>query len=425
MAYQQGAKMDAVDLYQPEAHTPAWLKRAGGFVRVHATQHWKALVVIVLLSGGGASWLWLGRGVPTQYITMPVTRGTVERAVTSTGSVNPSLTITVGTYVSGVIQQINCDFNTVVKKGQLCAKIDPRPYQTIVEQDQASVATAKAQLVKDQANLSYAQVNERRYATLLTQHAASQDSYDVALNALNQARAQVELDKASVLQRSAELDAAKVNLGYTNIAAPVDGIVVSRNVTMGQTVAASFQTPTLFLIATDLSKMQVDTNVSESDVGGVREGDKARFTVEAYPDRTFEGEVVQVRQAPQTVQNVVTYDVVLSVSNPDLLLKPGMTATVRIITEQRRSALRVPDQSLRYTPGGLAAGNEQAGQAASQVWILRQGRPIRVPVAIGLDDDSHSEILKGDIREGDRVVVSERSTAASTTSSSRPAMRFP
>lgn len=417
--------MDAVDFYQPEPHFIDWFKHLRGFVRVFAGQHWKVLAVVALLLGGSATWLWLGRSAPTQYVTLPVTRGAVERAVTSTGAVNPSLTITVGTYVSGVIQQINCDFNTVVKKGQLCAKIDPRPYQTIVEQDVASVATVKAQLVKDEANLSYAQVNERRYATLLAQHAASQDSYDVTLNVLNQARAQVELDKASVLQRSAELDAAKVNLGYTDIVAPVDGIVVSRNVTIGQTVAASFQTPTLFLIATDLSKMQVDTNVSESDVGGVRTGDRARFTVEAYPDRVFEGEVVQVRQAPQTVQNVVTYDVVLSVNNPELLLKPGMTATVRIITEQRQNALRVPDQALRYTPGGLAAGNEQAGQAASQVWILRGGRPIRVPVAIGLDDDTRTEILKGDIREGDRVVVSERSASASTTPSNRPAMRFP
>lgn len=327
----------------------------------------------------------------------------------------------------GVIQEIDCDFNTKVKKGQLCAKIDARPYQTIVEQNQASVATAKAQLSKDQANLAYTEIAEKRYAGLIASKATSRDSYDVAVNALDQARAQVAVDQAAIKQRQAELDAATVNLGYTNIVAPVDGIVVSRNVTMGQTVAASFQTPTLFLIATDLSKMQVDASVSESDVGSVHVGNKARFTVEAYPDKTFEGVVSQVRQAPQTVQNVITYDVVVTVANPQFLLMPGMTATVRVITAQRRNVLRVPDAALRYIPGGLSAASSQEAATTPGLWVLRSGRLTRVAVTTGLDDDSYAEIVTGDFKEGDSVIVSERTS----TSTSRkptgggPAMRLP
>ena len=383
-----------------------------------------AIAVAILALAGGLYWTFHG-GSNVAYVTAPITRGTVARSVSATGSVNPILTITVGSYVSGVIQEIDCDFNTVVKKGQLCAKIDPRPYQVVVEQNQAGVATAKAQLQKDQANLAYAQVSEARYAALIASKATSQDSYDVAVNSLNQARAQVALDQATIAQKNAELDAAQVNLGYTSIASPVDGIVVSRNVTMGQTVAASFQTPTLFLIAMDLSKMEIDTNVSESDVGGVRVGNKAPFTVEAFPDSTFEGVVTQVRQAPQTVQNVVTYDVVATVPNAQLLLKPGMTATVRVITAERDKVLRVPDQALRYVPGGLSSGSVQGAAPEPQIWVLRDGRPNRVAVKTGLDDDTYTEIVSGDIREGDNVIVSERASVGSKAKTAGPAMRLP
>jgi len=393
-----------------------------GMFRAHRAISLAVLSALILVAAG--AWWVFGSSASVAYVTVALARGDVTRAVTATGSVNPVLTITVGSYVSGVIQEIDCDFNTKVKKGQLCAKIDARPYQTIVEQNQASVATAKAQLLKDQANLAYAKADEGRYADLIAKDATSRDSYDIAVNALNQARAQVAVDQATIGQRNAELDAATVNLGYTNIVAPVDGIVVSRNVTMGQTVAASFQTPTLFLIATDLSKMEVDTNVSESDVGGVRVGDKARFTVEAFPETTFEGVVTQVRQAPQTVQNVVTYDVVATVPNPQLLLKPGMTATVRVITAERNKVLRVPDQALRYVPGGLSSSNAQAG-APPGLWVLRDGRPTHVAVTIGLDDDSFTEVVKGEVGEGDHVIVSERSGSTTRSAASRTALRLP
>ena len=219
---------------------------------------------LALIAAAAGLWYLMTPRPGSSYVTAPVTKGQVERAVTATGSLNPILTITVGSYVSGVIRDITCDFNTVVKKNQLCAQIDPRPYALIVNQDRATVANARAQLQKDQANLAYARVSEQRQANLLAAKATSQDNYDVAKNALEQAKAQVALDQANVQQRLAELEGAEVNLGYTRIIAPVDGVVVSRNVTIGQTVAASFQTPTLFLIATDLSTMQVDTSVSES-----------------------------------------------------------------------------------------------------------------------------------------------------------------
>jgi HlyD family secretion protein len=384
-------------------------------------------ILSALILAAVVAWWTFGSSATGGYVTAPLSRGNVTRAVTATGSVNPVLTITVGSYVSGVIQEIDCDFNTRVKKGQLCAKIDARPYQTIVEQNKAGVATAKAQRQKDQADLAYALINERRYANLRTQNATSRDSYDVAVNALNQARAQVAVDQATIDQRQAGLDAAIVNLGYTNIVAPVDGIVVSRNVTIGQTVASSFQTPTLFLIATDLSKMQVDTSVSESDVGSVHAGDKARFTVEAYPDKTFEGAVSQVRQAPQTVQNVITYDVVVTAANPQLLLKPGMTATVRVITAERHNVLRVSDAAIRYVPGGLSSASSQQGPTPG-VWVLRGGRPLRVAIATGLDDDTFTEVLKGDVKEGDRVIVSEHTDTTSPSRKSTnggPTMRLP
>ncbi len=374
---------------------------------------------LLLVLAVAAGWWSVGSAPPVRYTSVPASRGGIARAVTATGTVNPVLTIIVGTYVSGVIQQLYCDYNTEVKAGQICAKIDPRPYQTIVDQNQANLAVAKAQLEKDKANLAYAKVTYDRYSRLgKMDGSASQDAVDNAKNAYDQAVAQIGFDQATIDQRQAVLDAAQVNLDYTNIASPVDGTVVSRNVTMGQTVAASFQTPTLFLIATDLTNMQVDTNVSESDIGGIKAGNPASFTIEAFPTRSFTGQVVQVRQAPQTVQNVVTYDVVVSVANPDLLLKPGMTATMRVVTDRRDQVLRVPDQALRFSPSGLAGAAAQP-QGSAQVYVLRDGDAVPVPVKLGLDDDTNTEILGGDLKDGDQVIVAEQHDAASRASRPR------
>ncbi|MGN6806684.1 MAG: efflux RND transporter periplasmic adaptor subunit [Trinickia sp.] len=381
---------------------------------------WLALVA-VCLAGGGAAWWVMRTAAPVHYVSLPVTRGNVTRSVTATGTVNPVLTIIIGSYVSGVIQSQYCDFNTRVHKGQLCAKIDPRPYQTIVDQNKADLANARAQLVKDQAALAYAKAAYDRDTALLTRGIVSQDTVDNARSTYGQGVAQIEVDRSIIQQRTAALEAAQVNLDYTNIVSPVDGTVVSRNVTIGQTVAASFQTPILFLIATDLTQMQVDTSVSESDVGGVREGDKASFTVEAYPNRSFEGKVVQVRQAPQTVQNVVTYDVVIGAANAALLLKPGMTATTRIVIEQHKNVVRVPDQALRFSPTGVArpsrsspagAPPAQAGAGTTHVWVLRDGHPVSVAISTGLDDDTHTEVLTGSLQPGDMVIVAEQHDTA-------------
>ncbi len=397
-------------------------------------RRWRWVTVLCLIltataAAGIEAWRSSHAEAAVRYITATVTRGDVTRAVTASGSVNPVTTIQVGTYVSGVIQELHCDYNTVVRKGQLCAKIDARPYQVIVDQDRANLSTAKAQLAKDQTSLALAKLTYERTVDLRGRGIAAQDALDTAKSNYDEAAAQVDLDKATIEQRQAALNGAAINLAYTNSASPVNGTVVARNVTTGQTVAASFQTPTLFLIATDLTSMQVDANVSESDIGGIATGDKATFTVEAFPNRVFAGQVTEVRQAPQTVQNVVTYDVVISTSNPELLLKPGMTATVRIVTDHRDNVVRVPDQALRYTPGGFAgrgAGSSApAGKVddSNRVWVLRGGRPTAIPIVVGLNDDSYAEVLRGAVGAGDEVITSEQPVDAKA-GSRPPAFRL-
>ena len=379
-------------------------------------------VVIVAAVGAGAAWRLLDKPAPPTYVTTPAAKGDVVRTVVTTGSVNPVVTVQVGSYVSGPIKALYCDFNTKVKAGQLCAKIDPRTYDVALAQAKANLATAKAQHAKDRAGLAYAKLNYERDRGLVARGIVSQETVDADKSAYEQAAAQVKLDEATIAQRQAALEGAQVNLDYTDIVSPVDGIVVSRNVDVGQTVAASFQTPTLFLIAKDLTKMQVDTNVSESDIGRVKVGDRATFTVEAYPKKTFEGRVKEVRQAPITVQNVVTYDAVIGVDNPERLLLPGMTANAKIVTEERNDVLRVPQQALRFEPQGLPAAGGQPARGARReprVWILKAGRPVAVPVTVGLEDGTWAEITGGELAQGDAVVTDE--SAAGAAAARRPA----
>jgi HlyD family secretion protein len=350
-------------------------------------------------------WWALRGGTTVQYATAEVTIGAVTRTVTASGTVNPELTVIVGSYVSGVIQDITCDYNTEVKRGQSCAKIDPRPFQTQVDQAEANLAIAEAQLEKDRASLSYAEVVYERAATLVKTNAVSKDALDKAKSAHDELQAQIAFDQATIRQRQSALATAQVNLDYTNIVSPVDGTVVSRNVTIGQTVAASFQTPTLFLIASDLRRMQVDANVSESDIGAMVVGNKTTFKVDAFPARTFEGTVTEVRQSPQTVQNVVTYDVVIGVDNNDLALKPGMTAATRIVVDQRESVTRVPNEALRFNPSGIAS---RRSGGPSRVWVLRDGKPVLVSVISGLTDELYTELVQSDLKPGDPVIVGER-----------------
>ena len=379
-----------------------------GFCLRH--RYWVSTVLVIVLAIVAYSW-WQGRPLAPRYVTSPVTRGPIVKSIITTGTVNPVVTVQVGSYVSGVIQALHCDYNTVVKAGQLCAKIDPRPYQLAVDQSTANLASAKAQLAKDRASLAYAKTNYERDLSLLKEGVVSQDTVDTDKSAYAQGKAQIALDQATIQQHQAALNAAQVNLGYTNIVSPVDGIVISRNIDVGQTVAASFQTPTLFLIAKDLTKMQVDTNVSESDVGGAKLGQKASFTVEAYPNKVFWGQVTQIRQAPITVQNVVTYNVVVSVENPQLELLPGMTANTRIIADERSDSLRVPLQAIRFSPPGIqrkqGVNSKDAAKtdAGKRVWVLRNGQPHPVPVTTGLSDNTFVEITSGELKVGDPVIV--------------------
>jgi HlyD family secretion protein len=386
------------------------------------------LIVPLLIAAAIGWYFFFPSAQAVKYVTAPVTQGSIVRAVTATGTVNPVITVQVGTYVSGPITNIYVDFNSSVKAGQLMAKIDPRPFAAAVAQSSAAVANAKAQLAKDQANLAYQEVTYRRDVQLRKDDVVSQDQLDSQLNTYDQAKAQVGLDQAAIQQQEANLQTAKLNLNYTDIISPVDGTVVSRNVDVGQTVAASFQTPTLFLVAKDLTKMQVDCNVSESDIGDVRNGVHAEFTVDAFGERTFDGIVTQVRQAPITVQNVVTYDVVITVDNPELLLKPGMTANATLITARRDQVIRIPLEAVRFSPkrngGGNAATDGAAPRRNNRVFVLDNGKLKRVKITTGLDDGANIEMLSGPLQPGDLVVTDEiRQVSKAASSSSMP--RFP
>ena len=278
------------------------------------------------------------------------------------GCAQPVVTAQVGSFVSGNIKSWSCDYNTQVKVGQQCALIDPLPFQVVVDETDADVRTSKAQLVKDRAAAANARIVYERGRKLRDQGIVSQETLDADKSTLDQDAATTELDVATIASKEAALHAAKVNLGYTNIVSPVNGTVITRYIDVGYTVVSNLQSSTLFLIGKDMTSMQVDTNVSEADVGEVHDGQKANFTVQAYPNRTFEATVRQVRKGPITVQNVVTYDVVLDVPNKDLALLPGMTSDTHIITAERNNVLRVPLPATRFVPEGMGrAGRGGAG----------------------------------------------------------------
>jgi len=319
-----------------------------------------------------------------------------------------------------VIQALYCAANTNVKAGQICSKIDPRPYQTVVDQGNADLAAAEDRLEKDKTDLAHAKAAFERHEARRFERASwrskrraiSRKALDNSRRAYAQAQTQTKLDEATVAELQAALHAAETNLGDTDIIAPIVGTIVSRNVKIGQTVAAGAETPPLFLIAADLSVMQVNGKVGEDAVGEIKLGDKASFTVDSFADRSFAGEVMQIGTSPEAIQKVATYDVVITASNPELLLKPGMTATIKIVVARRDDVLRAPDQALRYSPAGRAAASGSSGGRTPldgwpQVWILREGRPAAVPVQLGLHAGAYTEIVKGDLKPGDDLIISE------------------
>ena len=373
-----------------------------------------AVVLIGVLAAGGFA-LFKNRGNGPQFRTEKVTRGDLRAAVTATGTVSAVTTVLVGTQVSGTVKELFVDFNTPVKKGQLLAQIDPALSEARVAQAKANLQAAEANVQKAEVALQDAVRTLERNRTLFAKNYIARSDLDTAETSQLSAQAQLRAARAQVEQSRAALQQEETNLRYTRILSPVDGVVISRNVDIGQTVAASFQTPTLFSIAQDLTRMQIDTNVDEADIGRIRVGQSVQFTVDAYPDVQFPGKVSEIRNAPITVQNVVTYDVVVKVANPEHKLKPGMTANVSIITASAQGALKIPNAALRFkwTPdkatdrgkGGAQAGGEQNGQRKQGVWILDGQTPRRAPIAAGISDGNSTAVVSGDLKEGDQVIV--------------------
>jgi HlyD family secretion protein len=349
-------------------------------------------------------------------LTVLVERGGIEATVSATGTLNPVHMVEVGTRTSGRIESIEVDYNSQVHKGQRVAKIDPSNSLIRVQKARAAVLSAEAAVERAQADLALKIDQLERQSSLHDKSLVTRDRFALAEAAHAQSVAELSMKRASLAEAHAELEDAEVNLSYTNIVSPVDGIVLSKNVNVGQTVAASFQTPTLFLIAQDLTQMQVNADVSESDIGQVRESQLARFYVDAYPERVFSGRVRQVRNSPMSVQNVVTYDVVVDVNNEDLALRPGMTATVTLVTATKADVLKVPLRALRFRPKqeeALGRGSKRVGRVSSaqqsRLWIRgTEGMPIPLLIGTGLRDDEHVEVVSGEISEGDEVVVGYR-----------------
>ncbi|HTP29146.1 MAG TPA: efflux RND transporter periplasmic adaptor subunit [Anaeromyxobacteraceae bacterium] len=353
-----------------------------------------------------------------QLETARVDRGRIVAKVTATGTLSAIVTIQVGTQVSGTIAALHADFNSLVKKGQIIAKIDPALYEAAVQQASANLVAAQGNLAKAKAQAVDARRQYVRNVPLAKDKLIAQADLDTSQANADAGDASVLAAEGSLAQAKAALHQAKINLAYTDIVSPTNGSVISRNVDVGQTVAASLQAPTLFVIAEDLAKMQVDTNVAEADVGRLRDGMRVTFAVDAYPSEVFSGAVRQIRNSPQTVQNVVTYDAVIDVANPGLKLRPGMTANVTFVYAQKDQVLRVPNAALRFHPApemigrlrGTAAhaggrGGETLLPSRRTVWVAHGKRAEPVQVRTGVSDGSLTEIVAGDLNPGDAVVT--------------------
>nr|HPK54738.1 efflux RND transporter periplasmic adaptor subunit [Smithellaceae bacterium] len=354
-----------------------------------------AVIVIIVLGTGLYFFLQTNKNEP-KYITEKITRGDIKATVSATGTVNAVTTVQVGTQVSGTIKELFADYNSLVKKGQLLAQIDPAVFEAQVGQARANLMSAKANLEKAQVTLRDAETTYARNKTLYAKNFIAKSDLDTAETNYLSARAQIKIAEAQIQQNQAALDSASINLKYSKILSPVNGTVISRNVDIGQTVAASFQTPTLFTIAQDLTKMQIDTSVDEADIGKVNAGQDVTFTVDAYPESIFRGKVSVVRNAPITISNVVTYDAVITVDNADLKLKPGMTANVSIETATARGVLKIANAALRFKPAAAdksaVTGPASKKPRGSAVWILKNKKPQHVKVATGISDGTYTEI---------------------------------
>ncbi|MDZ7596520.1 MAG: efflux RND transporter periplasmic adaptor subunit [Thiobacillus sp.] len=371
------------------------------------TGMWVLLVIVIAAAG----WWWSSQGKPaeSQYRTATVDRGDISAQVSANGTLNPVVLVNVGTQVSGTVRRIYADFNEQVKAGQVLAELDPALFQAALAQSSATLANAQAQL-------RLAEANAARMRTLFGQEYVSRQELDQALAAREQAMAQVRVARAQVTRD-------QTNLGFTVIRSPVDGTVINRQVDVGQTVAASFQTPTLYQIGKDLTQMQIDSTVSEADIGQVKVGQPVKFLVDAFPDANYSGAVRQVRLNARTEQNVVTYNVVVDVANPDLALMPGMTANLRVEVETRADVLRVPTAALRFRPPVDPAAERGSTPRGAAVHVLAaDGQPVRVAVRTGISDKAYTEIVSGELKPGDAVIVAD--LAAKKDSGSMPRGRL-
>ena len=357
----------------------------------------KKTLVIVAVAAIAALAVWLLSGGKKEekitFDTAAVAPANIMNSITATGTIEPVTSVTVGTQVSGIVSKLFVDYNSVVKKGQVIAELDKTNLMS-------QLNTAKTQLATAQSQLNYQTANYKRYKTLFEKGLVAADDFDNAKLSYTQAKEQVVSAKE-------EVQRAQTNLGYATITSPIDGVVLSKSVEEGQTVAASFSTPELFTIAQDLTNMQVVADVDEADIGDVKEGERVSFTVDAYPDDTFEGEVKQVRQEATTSNNVVTYEVVISAPNADLKLKPGLTANVTIYTAERKGVLSVPSKALRFTPQKETVGKMKivdVANAKNKVWTIEGNSIVAHKVNIGMTDGTNTQIVGG-IAEGTKVIT--------------------
>lgn len=374
-----------------------------------------AAIIALIIIGG----IVFSGAKQVKYKTKAIERCTITEVVEASGTINPVNTVSVGSTVSGLIKEIYVDYNDVVKKGQILAQIDPANFEATVQQNQAQINNARANLAKLQAIANYDQKQYVRYKNLYSKNFVAKSELDEKLSTYQSDLAQINAAKAQISQYQATLKTALTNLGYTKIIAPVDGTVISREIDLGSPVAASFQAPELFTIAQDLTKMQIEVSVSEADIGRVEEGQDVTYTLDGYPDSTFTGKVTQVRLSPTTESNVVTYTVIVDVNNEDLKLKPGMTANVSIITDKSENVLCVPNMALKFTPDINGPKYKNQG-----IWILEKGKPKRVEIETGAYNDSFTEIISDKIQEGTDVIISIKSKKSKQNNRRNPVPRL-
>lgn len=366
------------------------------------------IIVGVVVALAVIAWLLSGskKEETVNFTTEAAAPANIENSVTATGSIEAVTTVTVGTQVSGIVSKLYVDYNSVVKKGQVIAELDKSNLVSQLNSAKAAFAEAQAQLRSAQSDVAYQRSNYNRYKALYQKGLISANDYESARLSYQTAEATLSQRKDAVLSSREEVNRAQTNLGYATITSPIDGVVISKSVEEGQTVAASFSTPELFTIAKDLKDMRVVADVDEADIGEVKVGQRVTFTVDAYPDDTFQGYVTQVRQEATTTNNVVTYEVVISAPNKDLKLKPGLTANVNIYTNEIKNTLSVPSKALRYTPEKETVGGRKIKDCTgkNKVWTLEGNTLVAHAVNIGATDGTHTQILSG-IKKGQKVIT--------------------